>query len=290
MWSSRIFRGRAGYSGDKVTEVTERIVQRVMVAFSVLAIVADATGWLDRLAPGRASSSIILGILTIIIIYLLLERRSAPAIELIKSRVTWLYNERQHSHGGVVRSHDKFDDNVFNEHIRDARSKVTIFNTWAPNMKAFERSLWEALNRDVTVRILLLFPTSEMAGLRDEALRAAIPGKKTDSTENVDQGVRHCLQILETIRNDIGSTRCRLQVRVYNSLPSISVYQADERYLVGIFPHGQLAIESPWLEVDGPTTTWGKLVLQELATVWDMGQEVNMSNWENSLKSIRFPN
>src|SRR5882757_7443513 len=142
MWSSSIFRrrGGAGHSGNKVAELAERIVQRVMVAFCVLAIVADATGWLDRLAPGRASSSIILGVLTTIIIYLLLERRSAPAIEHIKTLVTWLYeeNRREHGYGGVVKSHENFDDDVFNKYIRDARREVMIFNTWAPNMKAFE--------------------------------------------------------------------------------------------------------------------------------------------------------
>src|SRR5882757_2828156 len=122
MWSSSIFRrrGGAGHSGNKVAELAERIVQRVMVGFCVLAVVADATGWLDRLAPGRASSSIILGVLTTIIIYLLLERRSAPAIEYIRKVVTAIYDMilQQRDYGGVIKTHDKFNNDLFNKSIR----------------------------------------------------------------------------------------------------------------------------------------------------------------------------
>jgi hypothetical protein len=284
-------RNNARYSGANAREAVERIVLRVMIGFSLLATVADATGWLDKLAPGRTSSSITLGILSTIIVFLLLERRSAPAIEHIRTTVIRLDEEnrrqRDDRYGGVVKTHNDFTDSVFNGHIRYARNSVTIFNTWAPNLAAFDRELRDALGRGVEVRILLLFPKSPAARLRDEALRAR-QRQQTKPKENVRQGVYGCFRILEGIFGEVGSKQSCLRVRVYNSLPSISVYRADEHYLVGFFPHGRLAIEAPWFEVEGRATTLGEVAQQELDIVWDIGQEVNMTNWRSCLEGMQF--
>jgi hypothetical protein len=44
------------------------------------------------------------------------------------------------------------------------------------------------------------------------------------------------------------------------------------------------------LSSGAPATTWGKLVQQELDTVWDMGREVDVANWQISVSDIQFPN
>ena len=78
----------------------------------------------------------------------------------------------------------------------------------------------------------------------------------------------------------------RLQVRLYNSLPSIAVYKADEHYLVSSFLHGQLAIDSAQIEVDGSSTPVGEQVERELATLWRIGCELDLHDWRRSLSAI----
>lgn len=70
------------------------------------------------------------------------------------------------------------------------------------------------------------------------------------SEDQVKSGIQQCLNTLSSIVQRLDDdSKGYLKVRLYNSLPSISVYSMDERFFVGIFFHGQLAIESPQIEV-----------------------------------------
>lgn len=75
-------------------------------------------------------------------------------------------------------------------------------------------------------------------------------------------------------------------MRLYNSLPSIAVYKADEHYLVSSFLHAQLAIDSAQLHVDGSGTAVGEQVEREMATLWRIGCEVDLDDWRRSLSAM----
>jgi hypothetical protein len=171
-------------------------------------------------------------------------------------------------------------------HVARARDEVTILNTWIPNLHRLEQGLTEAIiNRRVQVKILLLFPNSGVAQLRDEALRTV---RDPALQENVREGVERCLSILEFVLKRIGpERRHHLQVRVYNSLPSISVYRADGTYFVSVFLHGQLAIDSPQFEINGTDTVMGAEVQRELDTLWRIGHDVDLRDWRRSLQAMR---
>jgi hypothetical protein len=72
---------------------------------------------------------------------------------------------------------------------------------------------------------------------------------------------------------------------LYNSLPSIAVYRADETYLISSFLHGQLAIDSTQIEVDGSDTAVGEQVQRELETLWRIACDVDLGNWRDSLRT-----
>jgi hypothetical protein len=79
------------------------------------------------------------------------------------------------------------------------------------------------------------------ADLRNEALRGL---RDPALEEDVQAGVARCLSTLASLFQGVrDGDRSRLQVRVYQALPSIAVYKADEHYLVSSFLH-QLAIDS----------------------------------------------
>lgn len=99
--------------------------------------------------------------------------------------------------------------------------------------------------------------------------------------------VRGSLQILKSVYDEVPpELRHMLQVRVYNSLPSIAVYKADERYLVSSFLHGRLAIQSTQLEIDGCETAMGREVQGELDKLWGIGRDVDLRDWQRSIDTM----
>lgn len=295
VWYESILTTERGAMEKKIRHRVEKIVLATIVVGGITAAVADAFGWLDRLAPGRPIEAITLGILCMVALAVLLEMGSLESLDRLREildqlDIEALSRKLSESHyGGVVRIHESFGEQVqkaFNEHIGAARKQVAILQTWAPNLEKFEDSLRAAVDRGVEVRVLLLFPDSELATWRDRAL-SAIRDPALD--HNVSAGVHRNLCVLQEIAKDAGRERRRyISVRIYNSMPSVAVYKADEHYFASEFVHGRLAIDSPQREVDGAGTFVGRLLQRELDTLWQIGRDVELENWRHSLKNMDF--
>ncbi|MEV0414734.1 hypothetical protein AB0I68_28955 [Streptomyces sp. NPDC050448] len=192
--------------------------------------------------------------------------------------------KRQH-YGGVVGVHSRFPEEAFTGFLERAGDELVILQTWIPNLHHVKAALRKALvDQQVHVRILLLHPSSPVAGLRDEALRAV---RDPALAVNVKASVESCLAGLAQLNAEIPpGSRARLQVRLYNSLPSIAVFKVDRHFLVSSFLHGQLAIDSTQIEIDGDDTVMGEEVQQELRTLWSIGKDVDLLDWRTSVASI----
>ncbi|MFF1495214.1 hypothetical protein [Streptomyces sp. NPDC058304] len=192
--------------------------------------------------------------------------------------------KRQH-YGGVVGVHSRFPEEAFTGFLERAGDELVILQTWIPNLHHLRAALRKALvDQQVSVRILLLHPSSPVAGLRDEALRAV---RDPALAVNVKASVESCLAGLAQLNGDIpAESRARLQVRLYNSLPSIAVFKVDQHLLVSSFLHGQLAIDSTQIEIDGGDTVMGEEVQQELRTLWSIGKDVDLLDWRTSVANI----
>ncbi|MFF8270612.1 hypothetical protein ACF059_24990 [Streptomyces sp. NPDC016562] len=261
----------------------ERISLGAMAAAGILVLLADLLGWLDKMAPGGTLPKITLLILSTVTLFLLMEFDRLKVLERIDTQISGLTLDgltgelrRQH-YLGVTRVHPVFPDEDFIRFVRAAEREVAVLQTWIPNLSRLRGELLDAITqRRVEVRILLLHPKSPVAGLRDEALRTGRPAGAVD----VDASLR----ILQSVHRELPpELRDRLMVRVYNSLPSIAVYKADERYLVSSFLHGQLAIESTQIEIDGSGTVMGREAQKELDTLWGIGRAVDLRDPERSI-------
>lgn len=268
----------------------ERLSLTLMAALGVVVLVADVLG-LDRFLPAGAIPKITLLVLSTVTLFLLLEVERFQSLDNIDARLAELdidsiaQKMKRDRYAGIVTVHPCFPEDLFKERVASAR-EVTILNTWIPNLQRFEDVLVDALKRDAAVRVLLLYPNSGVAQLRDEALRAV---RDPSLADNVKDGVMRCLAILESVAKNAATgngTRPRLQVKVYNSLPSISVYRADGHYLVSTFLHGQLAIDSPQFDLDGADTVLGRQIQRELDTLWEIGCQIDLMNWREHLKSM----
>jgi hypothetical protein len=186
---------------------------------------------------------------------------------------------------GIVRVHKNLDYHLLVDHMADA-GEIVILNTWIPELNILADALVDALARGTYVSILMLYPDSHIAQLRSQALQHST--KERFREDRVRPGVRHCLEVLAAIAHTVGAEfRRHLRVRLYDSLPSISVYGVDDRAFVSVFLHGQLAVKSVQIEVQGEDSLMGRLVFTELETLWGIGQEFkDVEQWQTELDEM----
>ncbi|HEX8159458.1 MAG TPA: hypothetical protein VF526_18900 [Solirubrobacteraceae bacterium] len=185
--------------------------------------------------------------------------------------------------GGVVRVHRNLDYHRLIEHMAGA-DEIVMLNTWIPGLDILADALVDALAGGTYVSILLLHPESHIAQLRSQALQGAVHRRFGD--DMVRPGVRHCLDVLAAVSSMVDDECKRnLRVRLYSSLPSVSVYGIDDRAFVSFFLHGQLAVKSTQIEVLGQDSVMGQLVFGELKALWNIGQEVtDIAQWQNETR------
>jgi hypothetical protein len=183
---------------------------------------------------------------------------------------------------GIVQVHKNLDYHLLVDYMADA-GEIVILNTWIPELNILADALIDALARGTYVSILMLYPDSQIAQLRSQALQHST--KERFREDRVQPGVRHCLEVLAAIAHTVDEDcRRNLRVRLYHSLPSIAVYGVDDRAFVSVFLHGQLAVKSVQIEVQGEDSLMGRLVFTELETLWGIGQEFNdVEQWRTEL-------
>lgn len=181
---------------------------------------------------------------------------------------------------GIAGVHPHLDYHRLVEHIAEA-SEVTILNTWIPGIDILADALADALERGTTVSILLLHPQSRIAQLRSHGLQG--PGRGRFRQEIVRPAIEHCLDVLAAVSQMIDdSHRSRLRVRLYDTLPSISLYGVDQHAFVSFFMHGQLAVRSVQIELLGQQSLLARSAYAELATLWDLGHELtDIRDWRS---------
>ena len=176
--------------------------------------------------------------------------------------------------------YQRFPTEIFCRYINYGH-EIRILNTWIPNLDHFIELFITALQQDVHLRILLLYPRSFIAELRNEALEVS---PHPLLRESVQRGVDDNLTVLQYIARHLNERqRKQLQVRLYHSLPSVSIYQVDQFCLMGIYFHGHLAINSPQSEVN-MNSFFGKRLDGEFNTLWSIGQPIqDLENWRLEL-------
>jgi hypothetical protein len=171
----------------------------------------------------------------------------------------------------------------------EAHNEVAILQTFAPNLEHYRAQLSRCLQAGVRVRILLAWPYSLAAGLREEVLKryAAEPLAENFAIQS------SVIANLETLEATIRASRhsSNLEIRLYDTLPSLSLYRAGSTLLAAPFLHGALAIHTFQLELDlrasDPLLT-GTL-LNDFERMWTVARTFLPApdrNWRNELKIL----
>ena len=201
---------------------------------------------------------------------------------------------------GLSRIHAAFPTDTFADALErllyhqvqaqeEGQQEVAILQTFAPNLEHYRFQLSRCLEVGVRVRILLAWPYSVAAGLREEVLKryAAEPLAEDFAIQG---SVIANLEILEaTIR--VSSNPTNLEIRLYDTLPSLALYRAGSTLLAAPFLHGALAIHTFQLELDlraSDALLTGTL-LNDFERMWTVARPFLPApdqNWRNELKIL----
>jgi hypothetical protein len=198
-----------------------------------------------------------------------------------------LHNQEQAKQNVHEENDHKVDDPPVENH-----KEVAILQTFAPNLEHYRAHLSRCLQAGVRVRILLAWPYSLAAGLREEVLKryAAEPLAEDFAIQS------SVIANLETLEATIRACRhpANLEIRLYDTLPSLSLYRAGSTLLAAPFLHGALAIHTFQLELDlraSDALLTGTL-LNDFERMWTVARPFLPApdrNWRNELK-ILFTN
>ena len=187
--------------------------------------------------------------------------------------------------------HDQEQDHVETEEDGQqyGQQEVAILQTFAPNLEHYRTHLSRCLQAGVRVRILLAWPYSLAAGLREEVLKryAAEPLAEDFAIQG------SVIANLETLEATIRACRhpANLEIRLYDTLPSLSLYRAGSTLLAAPFLHGSLAIHTFQLELDlraSDALLTGTL-LNDFERMWTVARPFLPApdrNWRNELKIL----
>jgi hypothetical protein len=169
--------------------------------------------------------------------------------------------------------------------------QVDILQTFAPNLNDYYEDFIRCLRNNLRVRILLAWPYSEAAKLRENVLRRYANSSIGDEDE-IDIRDR-TIANLETLEKIVRVTHelQLLDIRLYDTLPSMAIYRAGDYMLAAPFLHGSLAVNTFQLELHLDTTN--RLIthtlLNDFELMWQVARRFYPDpdrNWRNDLKIL----
>lgn len=163
-----------------------------------------------------------------------------------------------------IQEHPRLDYPRFIHEVSASQAVVHILETWtglleAPYLERFLDAVRVALDRGVTVRILLLDPDSNAARQRTEELGGH------DVPTAITTNLRDLYRFWRTELTD--ATRRRLDIRIYDAMPSVQLYRWDDKAFISFYPLGQLAYDTPQIEAF-MATPWGEFVQAKFEELW----------------------
>jgi hypothetical protein len=168
-----------------------------------------------------------------------------------------------------VREHSELDYSLFLGKAARCASVLWILDTYSnlliePYASRFEAVVGDAVARGVSVRILLINPTTLAAEQRELEL-GQVEELRPRLARNLET-----LQRLHEALDQHGAARgghADFQVRLYASGPAVTMYRWDDRALVSFYPVGKVSGQSTQLEV-AIETPLGDFVNTRFQQVW----------------------
>jgi len=165
---------------------------------------------------------------------------------------------------GIVSAYEVLDRAELMRRISTS-NRIRILHTWIYEPQELDRAFSETSRRngDCSVQILLLNPNSIFAVQRSRDLM--------QPDDFVPNGIKATTKAFEEIRSRYKMKG--LEVKYYDALPSLQLYICDNRALISMFLHLQLAMQSHQLDIElisrrGAYTHIGRTLDREFERIW----------------------
>jgi hypothetical protein len=158
-----------------------------------------------------------------------------------------------------------FPTELFKRLLIDA-TQIRILQTFIPHaahLASFDGELLRAITAKSQVEVLLCDPWSPVCQIRQSALD---PEGAVDVKAEIERNLFH----FQALRRKLPeAAKSRLTVRVYSTLPSMSIYQVDDTFICGNYFHGTLAINGPQFLVTSQDCQLGRWFEEEHRNIWE---------------------
>jgi hypothetical protein len=179
---------------------------------------------------------------------------------------------------GLTYIHSNFPRDKFAEEIErvinsDDRGnkEIAILQTFAPNLNDYYEHFIRCIQNNIQIRILLAWPYSKAAELREDVLIRYDNSLTNDF--NIRDSVIANLETLERVLNKVENKTNYLEIRLYDTLPSSAIYQAGNYMLAGFFFHGSLAVNTFQLELN--LNTPNHLIVKTLKSDFELTWKIS---------------
>jgi DNA-binding CsgD family transcriptional regulator len=176
---------------------------------------------------------------------------------------------------GLTHVHLGMPLGLYSHWLQRAQHTIRLMNTWSGIVTEFEQLFLDATRRGASVQVLKLDPSSPFARQRSLDLHLGESDRLRDA-EEVPKNIRAGIRQLADLYPELEDLPGRLELRLYNVLPSFSVHQCDHRALVGFFPHAERTTTFPMLEIE-IATPFGEHIIEEFERIWESATPVDLS-------------
>jgi hypothetical protein len=152
--------------------------------------------------------------------------------------------------------------------IKLQRSQVAsileLFLPFDHHMELIESDLLQMLDEmQGSMQILLCDPSSVVCKLRE----ASLAPLGVDVQAEIVRSLRHLREVRGKLPE---AARERLEVRLYSTLPSASIYRTDDMVLGGNHFHDLLAIDGPQFRTASQGSVLGERLIAEHQRIWEL--------------------
>jgi len=211
-------------------------------------------------------------------IYEILLKREHEKI--LIEKLESLLNEQNSSiqKTGIIGASENISSDTLAKSIHDAKESVWILQSWIGDWNRLEKSMFKAVEKGISVRILLIDPNSPHA-----TTRSVECGKDADW---VSAGVRGNLRNLVSLSTNNGNLRKNLQVRIYDGTAVFCAFGCEDVAYVGFMRRGGYNVGATVLTLNMHDSSlhFSNLVKQHFDLVWGTARQVDFSN--DNWKSI----
>ncbi|MBZ0279511.1 MAG: TIR domain-containing protein [Anaerolineae bacterium] len=170
---------------------------------------------------------------------------------------------------GIIGAYRNFttDSAMIIQYIENAKREINILITWISNWELIEESLSKAASRGVSIRFLLIDPTTSFAQERSKELEGRT-GSNEYGTDKVRYNTTCIKQLYKNASQKLGYP-ARISLRYHASRPSVAIYSIDDYHFLGFFLQAERMVRAPILAVQNNETALGSLLTKEFDLVWN---------------------